>query len=192
MLFRSGLFCFENRKEIFEGVDSRFKFVVLTFAKGGGTSSVPTAFMRHDVMELARFPKEGALDISVELIKRLSPDSLSVMEFKNEMAVRIAEKMLRFPLLGERLAGSWNLVLCTEFHMTGDSKIFSTSEKSGVLMLYEWKIFNKFYEGLLNNVFNVCLVLKISPCLVEHQPIVVIIEHFKKQSVAFRTEIMVS
>ena len=28
-----GLFCFENRKIIFEGVDSRFKFVVLTFEK---------------------------------------------------------------------------------------------------------------------------------------------------------------
>jgi hypothetical protein len=28
-----GLFCFENRKTIFEGVDSRFKFVVLTFEK---------------------------------------------------------------------------------------------------------------------------------------------------------------
>lgn len=144
----TGLFCFENRKEIFEGVDSRFKFVVLTFAKGGGTSSVPTAFMRHDVMELARFPKEGALDISVELIKRLSPDSLSVMEFKNEMDVRIAEKMLRFPLLGERLEGSWNLVLCNEFHMTGDSKIFSTSEKSGSLMLYEGKMVHQFTHVL--------------------------------------------
>ena len=32
-----GLFCFENRKTIFEGVDSRFKFVVLTFEK----SAVP-------------------------------------------------------------------------------------------------------------------------------------------------------
>ena len=29
----TGLFCFENRKTIFEGVDSRFKFVVLTFEK---------------------------------------------------------------------------------------------------------------------------------------------------------------
>ncbi|WP_201275508.1 Eco57I restriction-modification methylase domain-containing protein, partial [Dolichospermum planctonicum] len=30
----TGLFCFENRKAIFENVDSRFKFVVLTFENG--------------------------------------------------------------------------------------------------------------------------------------------------------------
>lgn len=37
----TGLFCFENRKGIFEDVDSRFKFVVLTFEKGGRRSSSP-------------------------------------------------------------------------------------------------------------------------------------------------------
>jgi hypothetical protein len=155
----TGLFCFENRKEIFEGVDSRFKFVVLTFAKGGdfdsaqppdrslsgvegnkGTVSFPTAFMRHDVAELARFPKEGALNISVELIKRLSPDSLSVMEFKNGMDVRIAEKMLKFPLLGEKLEGVWNVVFTAEFHMTSDSNLFRTEPAKGRLPLYEGKI----------------------------------------------------
>ena len=47
-----GLFCFENRKEIFENVDSRFKFVVLTFEKGGTTEEFPAKFMRHDVEEL--------------------------------------------------------------------------------------------------------------------------------------------
>jgi hypothetical protein len=140
----TGLFCFENRKEIFEGVDSRFKFVVLTFAKGGGTVSFPTAFMRHDVAELDRFPKEGALTISVELIKRLSPDSMSVMEFKNEIDVRIAEKMLRFPLLGVKREDSWNLVLCNEFHMTNDSHLFKTEPGNGRLPLFTGKMFNQF------------------------------------------------
>jgi hypothetical protein len=63
----TGLFCFENRKEIFEGVDSRFKFVVLTFEKGGNTARFPAAFMRHDVAELAGFPSEMGLPLSVEL-----------------------------------------------------------------------------------------------------------------------------
>ena len=35
----TGLFGFENRKKIFEDVDSRFKFVVLTFEKGGQTKA---------------------------------------------------------------------------------------------------------------------------------------------------------
>jgi len=145
----TGLFCFENRKEIFEGVDSRFKFVVLTFAKGGGTASFPTAFMRHDVMELARFPKEGALDIPVELVKRLSPDSLSVMEFKNDLDVRIAEKLLKFPLLGEKVNGAWNVGFTAEFHMTNDSYLFKSEPGKGRLPLFEGKMihqFNAYFE----------------------------------------------
>jgi hypothetical protein len=75
----TGLFCFENRKEIFENVHRSFKFVVLSFEKGGNSTKFPSAFMRHDVEELENFPQYGALSISVDLIKRLSPDSYSVI-----------------------------------------------------------------------------------------------------------------
>jgi hypothetical protein len=92
----TGLFCFENRKMIFEGVHRSFKFVVLTFRKGGTTEQFPAAFMRHEVKELEQFPRNGALQISVELVRRLSPDSLSVMEFKNDTDVRIAERCCTF------------------------------------------------------------------------------------------------
>ena len=78
----TGLFCFENRT-IFEGVHRSYKFVVLTYEKGGQTQKFPAAFMRHDVEELERFPRVGALEMSVELIRRLSPDSLSVMELRD-------------------------------------------------------------------------------------------------------------
>jgi Alw26I/Eco31I/Esp3I family type II restriction m6 adenine DNA methyltransferase len=140
----AGLFCFENRKEIFEGVHRSFKFVVLTFEKGKTTREFPSAFMRHDVEELERFPKEGAMPISVQLIEKLSPDSLSIMEFNNEADVRIAEKMLRFPLLGEKIEGAWNLKLSNEFHMTNDSHLFKTEPGEGRLPLYEGKMIHQF------------------------------------------------
>ncbi|NMG09440.1 DNA methyltransferase [Brasilonema sp. UFV-L1] len=140
----TGLFCLENRKEIFEGVDCRFKFVVLTFAKGGKTTEFPSAFMRLDVQELEIFPSHESLRISVEIVRKLSPDSLSVMEFKNEIDVRIAEKMLKFPLLGEKIEGKWNLVLCNEFHMTNDSHLFYKDFQTGRLPLYEGKMIHQF------------------------------------------------
>lgn len=174
-----GLFCFENRKEIFEGVHRSFKFVVLTFEKattlrlkasgesntsappddllaeqmveeanGGGTKRFPAAFMRHDVEELARFPEEGALLLDVELIKRLSPDSHSVMEFKGETDILIAKKMLRFPLLGEHISGTWNLSLTREFDMTNDSHLFKTKPEIDCLPLYEGKMIHQFETGL--------------------------------------------
>ena len=163
-----GLFCFENRKEIFEGVDSRFKFVVLTFEKttiprvqqtgehnssappddlllpAQGTTSFPAAFMRLDVAELDRFPDEGAIQLNVALIKRLSPDSHSMMEFKSEADIQIVEKMLRFPSLGEHIEGAWNLRLTREFHMTDDAFRFKTEAAPGRLPLLTGKMFHQF------------------------------------------------
>ncbi len=136
----TGLFGIENRRMVFENVDCRFKFVVLTFAKGGRTQRFPAAFMRHDVAELEHFPARGSIDISVDLVKRLSPDSLSVMEFKNDFDVRIAEKMLRFPLLGEEVDGRWKVKFTAEFHMTNDSHLFKNAPGKGRLPLYEGKM----------------------------------------------------
>lgn len=144
----TGLFCFENRKVIFEGVDSRFKFVVLTFRKGGKTKSFPSAFMRHNVRELEQFPRVGALPITVELVHRLSPDSLSVMEFKNETEICIAEKMLKFPPLGKRIKDKWNLDFGREFHMTDDGPLFKDENGKGRFPLYEGKMIWHFATGL--------------------------------------------
>ena len=170
-----GLFCFENRKTIFEGVDSRFKFVVLTFEKTAvprlretgernasaspddllvpfvGTTRFPAAFMRHDVSELERFPGEGALWLDVSLIRKLSPDSNSVMEFKSDLDIHIAKKMLHFPLLGEEIKGSWNLRLTREFDMTNDSHLFKTEPGEGRLPLFTGKMFHQFEQTTENS-----------------------------------------
>jgi hypothetical protein len=140
----TGLFCFENRKTIFEGVHRSFKFIVLSFCKGERTESFPAAFMRHDVRELTNFPNSDSLRIGVELVRRLSPDSLSVMEFKSSADIRIAEKMLQFPLLGEHISDRWNLVLGREFHMTDDRALFKQEPASGRVPLYEGKMFHQF------------------------------------------------
>ncbi|QZZ19813.1 ATP-binding protein [Leptothermofonsia sichuanensis E412] len=140
----TGLFCFENRRSIFEGVDSRFKFVILTFEKGGQTDSFPVRFMRHDVAELAAFPKPDDLVLDVSLIRKLSPDSLSIMEFKEPIDIAIAQKMLQFPLLGEAIEGTWNLKLTREFDMTNDSYLFKTEPAPRRLPLYEGKMIHQF------------------------------------------------
>jgi hypothetical protein len=140
----TGLYCFENRKEIFEGVHRSFKFVVITFEKGGKTTSFPARFMRHDVEELATFPNNDSLKVSVSLIRRLSPDSLSVMEFKSDLDVTITEKMLKYPLLGEEVESAWSLELHREFHMTDDAYLFKTQPSKDSQPLYEGKMMFQF------------------------------------------------
>jgi hypothetical protein len=144
----TGLFCFENRRAIFEGVHRNFKFVVLTFKKGGRTQKFPAAFMRRDLCDLKDFPRRRDPRVEVSLVRRLSPDSLSVAELETRADLRVAQKMARFPLLGERIEGVWNLRLTSEFHMTADSPLFRRRPARGRLPLYEGKMIRHFAHGL--------------------------------------------
>ncbi|MEG4339373.1 Eco57I restriction-modification methylase domain-containing protein [Microcoleus sp. D3_18_C2] len=149
------LFGLSNEKFIFEGVHHSFKFCLLTFEKGKSTESFQAAFrinpreaIRVDKLDTFLNNPDECIEISVNLIRRLSPDSLSVMEFKNEGDIRIAEKMLQFPLLGEQIEGQWNLRLTREFDMTNDSHLFKQEPGKGRLPLYEGKMIEQFTHTL--------------------------------------------
>lgn len=137
-----GLFGFENRRAIFANVDNRFKFVALTFGKGGSTAAFPATFMRHDVSELADLASQISVRLPLALVARLSPTSHSVMELKSQRDLQIVEKMLRFPLLGDEAAG--RLRLTSELHMTNDSALFEREPVRGRLPLYEGKMIWQF------------------------------------------------
>ena len=143
----TGLFGFENKKAIFEGVHKSFKFVVLTFEKGEQTESFPAAFMHHDVKELEHFPNDDSVKIDISLVERLSPTSLSVTEFKNAFDVQIAKKMLQFPSVGEELHNTWNVKLHRELDMTNDAHLFHTEPADERLPLYEGKMIWHFTAG---------------------------------------------
>ena len=142
--FMTGLFGFENRKEVFEGVHRSFKFIVLTYEKGGTTAHFPAAFMRLDASELDRFPEQGAINVSVALVRKLSPGSLSIMEFGSPLDVEIVQKMASFPSLGTTIDGTWNVTFGQEINMTTDSFLFKTSSADGRLPLYEGKMIHQF------------------------------------------------
>jgi len=145
------LFGLSNERFIFEEVDHRFKFCLLNFEKGGQTESFNAAFridpreaIRKEQLDIFLKDESQKVEISVPLIRKLSPDSISVMEFQNPLDIQIAEKMTRFPLLGEQIPGKWNLKLKQEFNMTTDSHLFKTEPKPGRLPLYEGKMIHQF------------------------------------------------
>ncbi|MCA2668656.1 MAG: ATP-binding protein [Microcystis sp. M114S2] len=145
------LFGLSNERFIFEGVDHRFKFCLFDFAKGKNTEVFNAVFrinpreaISKDKLEIFLYNKDEQVQIYTNLIRKLSPDSLSVMEFKQDIDIHIAEKMSRFPLLGETLPDTWNLKLTSEFHMTNDSHLFKTEPAQGRLPLYEGKMIHQF------------------------------------------------
>ncbi len=150
------LFGLSNERYIFEGVEHRQVICIFAFLKGGRTDSFSAAFRinpREAVSperldQFLHTPSEH-LTYCVPLIRRLSPDSLSIMEFKSESDVLIAKKLLRHPLLGQQIADSWNIRFGTEFHMTNDSYLFRTSPAKGRLPLYEGKMINQFSHRVI-------------------------------------------
>ena len=150
---------FSNEGAIFEkdAVHHAFKFCFLTYEKGSHTSKFTASFRINprdavgpDRLDAFLHSPDEHIDISVDLVRRLAPDSLSVMEFKTPLDVQIAEKMLNFPLLGAPMEGNWNIAFTREFDMTNDSRLFKTEPGKGRLPLYEgkmvWQFEHKFAE----------------------------------------------
>ena len=157
----SGLFCFENRKKIFDGVHRSYKFVVLTFAKSGKTKKFPAEFMRHEVRELEFFPNASSNMIEVENRALVSPETLAITEIKGGTDLSIIMKMIAAPSLGEKLPNNWFVQFKREFDMTNDKDIFRMAAelkesgfrrdgenwikgKERYLPLYEGKMIHQF------------------------------------------------
>ena len=100
--------------------------------------------MRLDVNELQRFPSKESLRIDVDMVRKLSPESLGIVEFVNDLDLSIAQKVSKHPLLGQKLNNNWNISLQSEFHMTNDSYLFSKDSKTGMMPLYEGKMIHQF------------------------------------------------
>ena len=72
------------------------------------------------------------------------------MEFKSDLDVLIAKKVMRHPLLGHEVHNAWSIKFGTEFHMTNDSYLFRTTGLKGSLPLYEGKMINQFVHGVVD------------------------------------------
>ena len=140
----TGLFCFENRKGIFECVHKSDRFLVLTFEKGGSTNRFPAAFMRLDVSELERFPQEGAINISVDLVRKLSPDSLSVLEFKTDAELNFAEKIIKHPQLDNTQSSFKHVRFEREIDPSAHPELITTQQIKKTLPLLEGRNIHQF------------------------------------------------
>ena len=140
-----------NEKFIFEEVDHRVCFAFLTFTKGGKTEKLRATFrinpreaIKADEFESFVHDDGNFVELSAALISAMNAETRSVLEFRSAIDVVIVKKMLRFPSLGSKIDGVWNLKLTNEFHMTNDSRAFKTEPAEGRLPLFTGRMFNQF------------------------------------------------
>ncbi|WP_438480851.1 Eco57I restriction-modification methylase domain-containing protein [Oleiharenicola lentus] len=149
----TSLFGLANEKFLFDGVHHAFKICVLTFRKGIPTKKFHAAFRinpreavrAQDLYSLFHNP-EIQIELDIEEIRKFSPDSLSIVEFRGPLDYAIVAKTSRFPRLGEELNDSWNVRLQSEFHMTNDSHLFQQSPLKGSRPLFEGKMVHQFTD----------------------------------------------
>jgi hypothetical protein len=108
------------------------KLCIFAFTKGEKTKRITMNFRINpreaiSPADLDEFFHGEHLSTPISLIRRLSPDSLSIMELRNERDLEITEKLLQFPLLAEHVEGVWNLTLGQEFNMTTAKNLFKDS-----------------------------------------------------------------
>ncbi len=137
------LYCFENRwPTVFSAVDGRFKFVTFGIQKGRKTDRFKCAFMEHDPERLPLIDAD-ALMMSVRQVKKFSPETLSVMEFKSQRDVDVTTKIYGdWPLLGEKLEDTWNVKFNRELDMTNAIHLLTTEPTK--CPLYEGKMIWQF------------------------------------------------
>ena len=129
------LYSFENRGHaIFEDVHASYKPVLLTFVKGGKTTSFSCAFFLHGGDDLNK-AVEAPTTLTVDFVKRSSPTSWGVLEIKSQRDKDIVEKLLKNPPLGEMKVDTWNVKMSRGFDMTNDSHLFHEGRLDGVPML---------------------------------------------------------
>ena len=132
---------FINKKGIFEDIHKQFKFCTLLFKKGHVAKEFLAKFRAIDISELKNFRETGFV-FDLNLIKMSSPDSLTIIECKNQEDQKILKKIYQFPLIKNH---KWNFKASREFHMTDDSHLFHTGNIG--LPLYEGKMIDMFNDN---------------------------------------------
>lgn len=127
-------FGFENRNSVFP-IATDWKFAPIILQRGNQTREIRVAFERAELSEWES-AKPPTMTVSIAEIKRFSPYTLSLVEFKSSRDLQISEHIYgERPLLGDEISrrgGKYS----AEFHLTNDSRLFTSLQKAAQQGIY--------------------------------------------------------
>ncbi|MEU1705099.1 DNA methyltransferase [Streptomyces sp. NPDC005706] len=127
----ASLYDFENKKPLFEGVHSSYKFCLLSLTgRGVSEPAAKFAFFLHDTTDLEHADRVFAL--SPEEIILINPNTGTLPIFRSRRDADLTAAIYRrIPVLWDetRLGGNpWGITFKRLFDMTDDSDLFRTRE----------------------------------------------------------------
>ena len=138
---------FENREKIFQAVDSRMKFCLLTI---GAATEARFAFFLTNTEQL-KDPRRS-FTLTADNIARLNPNTRTCPVFRSQKDAEITRGIYqRVPVLWDENktdGNPWGIKFMTMFHMSADSGLFRDarrrSELADPVPLYEAKMVHQF------------------------------------------------
>lgn len=141
------LFDFENREKIFQDVDSRYKFCLLTFAASDiGKQKARFGFFLNRVEHLQDDMR--IFSLSKDDFLRLNPNTKTCPVFRTRVDAELTTKIYqRVPILINVETGEnpWGIKFSTMFHMSNDSHLFRTRQQLEAVGFTLWG--NKMKRG---------------------------------------------
>ncbi|STQ86898.1 Eco57I restriction-modification methylase domain-containing protein [Helicobacter muridarum] len=133
-------YSFENREGIFNDVHRSYKFALMQVvnAKSKPKHTIKTMFYKTSIEEI--YDKSNIIPLTLQNIKRLSPNQLALQEVRSQKDLEILQKCYAaFAPLDLK----W-LDFRNELHMTADKDLFIESTSKGLLSLYQGKMIHQF------------------------------------------------
>jgi hypothetical protein len=150
------LFDFENRRKIFEDVDSREKFSLITINKRKINQEATFGFFLHDVLDL--LDDRRIFNLSRQDFLNINPNTKTTPIFRTRQDAELTAKIYsRVPVLinEEKNQNPWGVSFMRMFDMSNDSHLFRTEAQltsqgytlMGNRFIKDDEIYLPLYEG---------------------------------------------
>ena len=159
------LYDFENRRKLFEDVDSRMKFSLLTLrgAESGAGEPAEFAFFLLSSDDLA--DPERRFTLTAEDFALLNPNTRTCPIFRTKTDAELTRKLYRAaPVLVNEVTGEnpWGVSFLRMFDMTNDNHLFRTNHQlrkegfhlMGSRFIQDSNYWLPLYEGRLGHQYN--------------------------------------
>jgi len=133
---------FEN-KGIFENIDDRYQFAVVTIRNSGATEVLNGIFNQHDV-GILRNLEEHAVEIPKQVLARYSLKARIFPNITDQREVSILESILSHPPLDKEIEDAWNVTPHRELDRSRASDRFVENEADGDYPVYGGKNIHQY------------------------------------------------
>ena len=137
------IYDFENRKKIFQHVDSRYRFCILTIQKQVDTNYLAKfIFFLYNIEDI--FNSNNAIYLSFDGLTMFNPNNKLLPAFKSQYEVDLNRKIYKYGVLKNDLDENSKVHIHRMINMTADAHLLLNESNEDSLPVYESKLIHQF------------------------------------------------